>query len=118
MKKCSTTQTIRELSNDMPLRVEFDGDPFIVCVRSIEPINRDDERYRGYWISGSAHPGPPNTFHWESLGSVLKDRRLDAIIEVVRIQDPGITFDLKGFAEFYGREISRIFVDHCLPSSG
>jgi hypothetical protein len=31
------------------------------------------ERYEGYWISGSAVPGPPNTCYWESLGSVLKD---------------------------------------------
>jgi hypothetical protein len=76
------------------------------------------ERYKGYWISGSALPGPPNTWHWESLGSVLKDARSGSIVEVVRIQDPGITFDLKGFAEFYGMEISRIFVDQCLSSSG
>jgi hypothetical protein len=76
------------------------------------------ERYKGYWISGSALPGPPNAFHWESLASILKDGRLGSIVEVVRIRVPGITFDLKGFAEFYGMEISRIFVDHCLPSSG
>ena len=76
------------------------------------------ERYKGYWTSGDALPGPPNTFYWKSLGSVLKDGRFGSIVEVVRIQDPGITFDLKGFAEFYGIEISRLFVDHCLPSSG
>jgi hypothetical protein len=24
-------------------------------------------------------------------------------------------FDLRGFAEFYGVELSRMVVDHCLP---
>lgn len=76
------------------------------------------ERYKGYWISGSALPGPPYTRYWESLGSVLKDGRLGSIVEVVRIQDVGITFYLAGLAEFYGIENSRIFVEHCLPLSG
>lgn len=75
------------------------------------------ERYKGYWISGSALPGPPNTWHWESIGSVLKDGRLGSIVEVVRIKDPGVTFDYAGLAEFYGIEISRLFVDRCLPAS-
>jgi hypothetical protein len=34
------------------------------------------ERDKGYWISSSAVPGPPNTRHWESLGIILKDGRL------------------------------------------
>jgi len=29
------------------------------------------ERYKGYWVSGSAVPGPPNTRYWESLGGAL-----------------------------------------------
>ena len=70
------------------------------------------ERYKGDWISGRAVPGPPNTRHWESLGTLLKDGRLGSIVEVVRIQDPGITFDLSGLAAWYGMKISRMFVDH------
>ena len=31
------------------------------------------ERYKGYWITGSAVPGPPYTRYWETLGTVLKD---------------------------------------------
>jgi hypothetical protein len=76
------------------------------------------EKYKGHWISGDAISGPPYTHYWESLVTILKDGRLGSMVEVVRIQDPGITFDLKGFAEFYGIEISRLFVDHCLLSSG
>jgi hypothetical protein len=51
----------------------------------------------------------------KSLGSVLKDGRKVSIVEVVRIQDTGITFDLAGVAAWYGMELSRLFVDHCLP---
>jgi len=56
------------------------------------------ERYKGYWISGSALPGPPNTSYWESLGCVLKDGRSGSVIEVERIQGSGIMFDLAGVA--------------------
>lgn len=76
------------------------------------------ERYKGYWVYGNTLSRPPNTHHWESLGSLLKDGRLGSVVEVVRIQDVGITFYLAGLAEFYGIENSRIFVEHCLPLSG
>ena len=73
------------------------------------------ERYKGYWISGSAVPGPPYTHYWESSGSILKDGRLSSVVEVVRFQDTGITFDLDlaGFAEFFGMELCQLAVDHC-----
>jgi hypothetical protein len=77
-----------------------------------------EERYNGYWVSGSAVPGPPNTRYWELLGTILKDGRNGSVVEVGRIQDNSITFDLAGLAAWYGMEISRMFVDHCLPSSG
>jgi len=75
------------------------------------------ERYKGYWITGSAVPGPPHTLYWYSSGSILKDGRLGSVVEVVRFQDNGIRFDfdVRGFAEFFGMEISRIAVDHLLP---
>ena len=75
------------------------------------------ERYKGYWISGTAIPGPPYTHYWESFGTILKDGRGSSVVEVERIRDNGITFDfeLAGLAEFYGMELGRILVDHCLP---
>jgi hypothetical protein len=33
------------------------------------------ERYKGYWITGSAGSGPPYTRYWESRGCILKDGR-------------------------------------------
>ena len=75
------------------------------------------ERYKGYWISGSAVPGPPHTHYWESSGSILKDGRLGSVVEVVRFQDTDrFDQDMRGLAEFFGMEISRIAVDHCLSS--
>ena len=56
--------------------------------------------------------------YWESLGNLLKDGRLGSIVEVVRIQDNGITVDLAGLAACTGLEISWIVVVHCLRSSG
>jgi hypothetical protein len=43
------------------------------------------ERYKGYWISGTAVPGPPNTFYWETLGTILKDGPKGSIVEVARV---------------------------------
>ena len=40
------------------------------------------ERYKGYWITGSAVPGPPYTRYWETLGTVLKDGRSGSIVNV------------------------------------
>ena len=74
------------------------------------------ERYKGYWITGSAVPGPPYTHYWESFGTILKDGRLGSVVEVVRFRHDGFRFDpdMRGLAEFYGMEISRLAVDHCL----
>jgi hypothetical protein len=62
------------------------------------------ERYKEYRISGDALPCPPYTRYWESLGTVLKDGRPSSVVEVVRIQYTGNTFDLAGFAEWHGME--------------
>jgi hypothetical protein len=39
------------------------------------------ERYKGYWISGTALPGPPNTRYWESRRTVLIDGRLQSFFK-------------------------------------
>ena len=74
------------------------------------------QQYAGYWISGSAIPGPPYTLYWESLGTILKSGRHGSLIQVLRLQDRGarFDFDMQGVAEWYGLELSRIVVDECL----
>ena len=72
------------------------------------------ERYKGYWITGSAVPGP---HYWHPFGKILKDGRVGSVVEVVRFQDTDrFDQDMRGLAEFFGMEISRIAVDHCLSS--
>ena len=72
------------------------------------------EQHRSYWIHGSAVADPLNTPYWEPLGIVLKSGRGGSVIEVVRLQDKGIKFELKELAEWYGMELCRIAVDECL----
>ena len=71
------------------------------------------EQRRGYWIHGSAVAGPPYTSYWKSLGTILKSGRSGAVIEVGRLHDSGVTFDMAELAEWYGLELSRIAVDEC-----
>jgi hypothetical protein len=72
------------------------------------------QQYNGYWISGTAVPGPPYTTYWESMGTVLKPGHSGSVVEVGRIQYPGETFEMKEFAEIWGMELARIVVDECL----
>ena len=72
------------------------------------------QQHRGYWIHGSAVAGPPKSSYWESLGIVLKSSRQGSVLEVGRLRDSGITFEMPEVAEWYGLELSRIAVDECL----
>ena len=76
------------------------------------------QQHRGYWIHGSAVPGPPYTSYWKSLGTILKSGRSGAVIEVGRLDDSGVTFDIAELAEWYGLELSRIAVDECFECAG
>ena len=76
------------------------------------------QQHRSYWIDGSAVPGPPYTSYWESLGTVLKPGRQGSVIEVCRLHDSGVTFEMRELAEWYGLELSRIAVDECFEYAG
>ena len=60
------------------------------------------ERYKGYWITGSAVPGPPYTHYWHPFGTILKDGRMGSVVEVVRFQDTGSTTTCPGSPSFTG----------------
>ena len=72
------------------------------------------QQHRGYWIHGSAVPGPPYTSYWKSLGTILKSGRSGSVIEVGRLRDSGVSFDKAEVAEWYALELSRIAVNECL----
>ena len=74
------------------------------------------ENYKGYWISGSAIPSSPYTSRcWYAHGIVLKSRPNGFAVEVARIQDDGFAFEMKALVNWYGMELCRLAVDHCLP---
>lgn len=75
------------------------------------------EQYSGYWISGSAMPGPPYTLYWESLGIVLKSGRHGSLVELVRLRDREARFDIREVAEWFALERCRIVVDECLTTN-
>ncbi len=69
------------------------------------------EQYKGYWITGSAVPGPPYTTYWEILGTILKPHRGGSVVEVARLPLPAFTVEIKELAEWLGLELARIVVD-------
>ena len=71
--------------------------------------------HKGYWVSGSAVPGPPHTTYWEILGTILKPQRGGSVVEVGRFRLPAFTVEIKELAEWFGLELCRIAVDECLP---
>ena len=70
------------------------------------------EEHKGYLISGSALPGPPNTFYWTMMATVLQCRRNGSVVELIRVRLDDWTLDFKELAEWFGMELSRIIVDH------
>ena len=72
------------------------------------------QQHNGYWISGSAVPGPPYTTYWEALGTVLRSGHGSSVVEVGRIRDPGATFEVQEVAAIWGMELARIVVDEWL----
>ena len=71
------------------------------------------ERYKGYWITGSAVPGPPYTHYWVSLRNDPQRRPPGLRGGSRTISRYKFDHDVPGFAEFHGMELGRMFVDHC-----
>ena len=74
----------------------------------------DMQEYKGYLIDGTAemvHPFHPS---WYPGGSVLRAGPRGSIIEVARFELPLFTVTLKGVAEWFGCELSKLVVDECL----
>ncbi|MDP2607177.1 MAG: hypothetical protein Q8S00_31970 [Deltaproteobacteria bacterium] len=69
------------------------------------------EQYKGYWITGSADPGPPYTTYWEILGTILKPHRGGSVVEVARLRLPAFTVEIKELEEWFGLELAWIVVD-------
>jgi hypothetical protein len=76
------------------------------------------QRYKGYFITGSAllvHPFSPD---WYVGGSVLVRGRSSSIAEIGRFQLRRFTVSIKELAEWFGLEVARLVADECLAPPG
>ena len=67
--------------------------------------------YNGFWISGSAMPGPPYTDYWTPGGAVLFQRRNHSVVELVRFNLESFELEDQGVAALFGLELARLVVD-------
>lgn len=74
------------------------------------------QQHNGYWISGSAVPGPPYTTYWTPHGSVLRQRPNGSVVELVRLTLNDFELEDDGVAELFGLELARMVVDECSVS--
>ena len=71
------------------------------------------QKYKGYFIDGSAlmtHPFSPD---WYVCGSVFVPGTSTSIVEITRFQLQRFTVSMKELAEWFGLEVARIVVDEC-----
>ena len=69
------------------------------------------QQHNGFWISGRAVPGPPNTDYWTPAGAVLFQRDNGSLVELVRFNLESFDLADQGVAELFGLEVARLVVD-------
>jgi hypothetical protein len=74
------------------------------------------QQHHGFWISGTAIPGPPYTTYWMPQGSVLRQRSNGSVVELTRLTLDDFELESDGVAELFGLELARMVVDECLGS--
>jgi hypothetical protein len=72
------------------------------------------QQYAGYWINGSALPGPPYTHYWQSEALIYKPGASGSIVRVARATDPWLRLDVRELAEWFALELCFLLVDNCL----
>ena len=72
-------------------------------------------QYNGFWISGSAMPGPPYTDYWTPGGAVLFQRQNSSVVELVRFNLESFELEDQGVAALFGLELARLVVDTSYP---
>ncbi len=76
------------------------------------------KQHNGYWISGTAVPGPPYATYGTPYGCVLRQHPSGSVVQLTRFT-PG-SFGLKGdsVAAWFEVELARMVVDECLTHHG
>jgi hypothetical protein len=67
--------------------------------------------YNGFWISGTAKPGPPYTDYWTPGGAVLFQRPNHSVVELVRFNLESFELEDQWIAVLFGLELARLVVD-------
>jgi len=68
--------------------------------------------HNGYWISGSAVPGPPYTTYWTPCGYVLWQRPNGSLEESTRLVIDDFEVEDADVAAWFGLELARMIVDN------
>jgi len=69
------------------------------------------QQHNGFWISGTAVPGPPYTDYWTPAGAVLFQRNNGSVVELVRFNLESFELEDQGVAALFGLELARLVVD-------
>lgn len=65
------------------------------------------QQHNGYWISGSATPGPPYTTYWTPQATVLRQCPNGSLVELTRLAFDDFELDDDGVGELFGLELAR-----------
>ena len=68
-------------------------------------------QHNGFWISGSAVPGPPYTQYWTLAGAVLFQRSNCSVVELMRFNLESFELADQEVASLFGLEFARLMVD-------
>ena len=69
------------------------------------------QQHHGFWISGTAVPGPPYTDYSTPAGAVLFQRTNGSVVELVRFNLESFDLADQGVAALFGLELARWVVD-------
>ena len=72
-------------------------------------------QHNGFWISGSAVPGPPYTQYWTLAGAVLFQRSNGSVVELMRFNLESFELADQEVAVLFGLELARLVVDTSYP---
>jgi len=69
------------------------------------------QQHNGYWISGTAVPGPPYTTYWTPHGSVLRQRLNGSVVGITRFTFKSFELEDDGLAERFGAVLAQLLFD-------
>ena len=75
------------------------------------------EECNGFWIEGVARMVHPFSRDSYPAGAIYEQGRGSSIVEVTRFELLSFTMEIQELAEWFGLELCRMLVDHCLTAN-